>query len=208
MPNINLIAARRQEQKKIEQLSRMLFVGLLTSIGIVGLLGTYLVAQNVSLATEKRQLEGSLAKLKPVLNEIKDLEDQRDQMQPKVETLEIAQMETKRWCAYLEAVATALPRGAWLNSMNSTIGNNAEDPALIQLSGVAESHEIVAETIRNLEKQRPLLQNATLKSERNLPPANGQTVSGKNFDIQTSLASVVIPPPPPPAKKEQSNGTS
>jgi Tfp pilus assembly protein PilN len=208
MPNINLIAARRQEQKKIEQLSRALFFGLVSSIGIVGVLGTYLVAQNVALSTEKRQLDSSIAKLKPVLDEIKTLEDQRDNMAPRVETLEIAQMETLRWCAYLHTVADSIPHGAWLNSMTSTLGKNPEDPALITLSGVAASKTLVSQTMMNLKNKAPLLENVTMQNSRNLPPVDGQTVTGETFNIQTSLASVVMPEPPAKNQKEKTSGTS
>jgi Tfp pilus assembly protein PilN len=208
MPNINLIATRRQEQKNIEKLSRILFFGLVSSIGVVGVLGTYLVAKNVTLSTEKRQLESSIAKLKPVLDEIKTLEDQRDNMAPRVETLEVAQMETLRWCAYLHTVADSIPKGAWLNSMTSTLGKNPEDPAQIQLSGVAASNTLVSLTMMNLKNKSPLLENVTMQNSRNLPPVNGQTVTGKTFLIQTSLASVVVPPPPAKNQKEKTSGTS
>jgi Tfp pilus assembly protein PilN len=208
MPNINLIASRRQEQKKIEQTSRLLFFGLVGSLGVVGMLGTYLVAQNVSLATEKRQLESSIAKLQPVLDEIKTLEDQRDNMAPRVETLEIAQMETRRWCAYLHTVADSIPRGAWLNSMTCTLGKNPEDPAQIQLSGIAASKTLVSQTMMNLKNKAPLLQNVTMQNSRTLPPVDGQTVTGETFNIQTSLASVVLPPPPAKNQKEKTSGTS
>jgi Tfp pilus assembly protein PilN len=208
MPNINLIAARRQEHKRIEKASRWLFIGLISSIGVVGVLGMYLASHNFMLNNEKRDLEVSLGKLKPVLDEIKSLEDQRDQMAPRVETLEVAQMETLRWCAYLQTIADAIPRGAWLNSMNATL-KNPEDAALIKLTGVADSHARISETLMNLNGKAPILQNASLKDERGLPATNGQDVSGKTFTIEVNLASVVLPPPPvKDTKKEKTSGTS
>jgi Tfp pilus assembly protein PilN len=207
MPNINLIAVRRQAQKKIEQLSRSLFIGLITSLGIVGVLGTYLAAQSFSLTNEKRELEISLSKLKPVLDEIKSYEEQRDQMTPKVETLEVAQVETLRWCAYLQAIADAIPRGAWLNSMSATVTPNPEEPAHIKLSGVAANDALVSETLMNLKNKAPLLQDTTMPGRRDLPPANGGTIVGKAFEIETNLAPVVQPTPEP-TKKNKENKTS
>ena len=130
-------------------------------------------------------------------------------MTPRVQTLEVAQSETLRWCVYLQTVADAIPRGAWLNSMTAVPGTNPEDPAVIKLNGVAATADLVSNTLMNLTNKSPLLQNVTLKSQQDLPPANGQTVTGKTFTIETNLASVIMPEPPPTQKKEKStNGSS
>ncbi|MDX1933808.1 MAG: PilN domain-containing protein [Capsulimonadales bacterium] len=183
MPNINLIAARREEKKKIERLTRQLFVGLLGSVGILVTVILYVGARQVAAHASLAGAERRWATVKPKLEEIEKLNQAKDALMPKVETLEQAQRETYRWRAVMQAISASIPEDAWISTM-ATAG--AAEDMTINLTGIAANKTIIGETYRRLGRQ-PIFDGVELRSSKEVPRTPGETVTRFSFDLGVHL---------------------
>ncbi|MES2461951.1 MAG: PilN domain-containing protein [Armatimonadota bacterium] len=146
MPNINLIAARREEKKKLERVTRQLFFGFAASVGVTVLLGTYLTAARFSLNADLNDANAKMQKLQPTLDRIAEVEKQTNELKPKVETLQTAKLETLRWRSLFTVVSQSIPNSTWITSLSSTGG----DAGSITLNGTASSQTLVGDTMSRL----------------------------------------------------------
>jgi Tfp pilus assembly protein PilN len=149
MPNINLIADRRDEKKKLERLTRQLFFGLAGSVGGLALLVIYLGTQQLSTSGELAELNTRMQQLTPTLDRIKEVETQTAELTPKVATLQTARDATMRWRALMQVVSQSIPQGAWLSSVSSD-GTDLQNTTL-RMAGVAGSQTLVGQTMTQLQ---------------------------------------------------------
>ena len=56
MPNVNLIAVRRAEKKRLERNTRRLFLGLTAEVAALALVGSYLGARQIALRSSLADL--------------------------------------------------------------------------------------------------------------------------------------------------------
>lgn len=146
MPNINLIAARREEKKRLERITRQLFFGFAASVGVMFLLGTYLAACRLTTGADLADATAKMQKLQPTLDRIAEVEKQTNEMRPKVDTLQTAKMETLRWRSLFTVVSQSIPNSTWITSLSSTGG----DVGTITLNGTASSQTLVGDTMSRL----------------------------------------------------------
>jgi Tfp pilus assembly protein PilN len=146
MPNINLIAARREEKKRLERITRQLFFGFAGSVGGLIVLGTVLTASRLSLSSDLADANSKMLKLQPTLDRIAEVEKQTRELKPKVETLQTAKMETLRWRSLFTVVSQSIPNSTWISSLSSTGG----DGGMITLNGTANSQSLVGDTMSRL----------------------------------------------------------
>lgn len=147
MPNLNLIAARREEKKRLERNTRRLFLGLVGTVASVLVLVSALGAQRLTLKAEQVEAEAKLEKLKPVLDEISRIEKETAELKPKVETLQTAKSDTLRWRAMYQVVSQSVPPSTWLAGMSSAASNGE---TTLTLTGVAPSQTLVGECMTRL----------------------------------------------------------
>ncbi len=146
MPNINLIAARREEKKRLERITRQLFFGFAASVGVLIVLGTVLTARRLSLSSDLADANTQMLKLQPTLDRIAEVEKQTKELKPKVETLQTAKLETLRWRSLFTVVSQSIPNSTWITSLSSTGG----DGGMITLNGTANSQTLVGDTMTRL----------------------------------------------------------
>jgi Tfp pilus assembly protein PilN len=185
MPNVNLIAAHRDERKKIERIAGQLFIALGTSVGIFVLLGFYLAARHLSLNADMAAAEARMQKLRPILSEINRIDSERSSLLPKVETLENAKIDTLRWRAVFQLVAQSTPSDTWLSQLSSTEG---EEPK-ITLTGLTSSQTQVGQLMTNLQAH-PLFAKVDLSYNQTLPPSPNDNVQRVQFEVVTILRSL------------------
>jgi Tfp pilus assembly protein PilN len=183
MPNINLIAARREEKKKLERLTRQLFFGLTGSIGVLVALGLYLTAKELAMSGELREAEARMQTLQPKLDRIKQIETDQVTLKPKVQTLQDARTDTLRWRAVLQAVSQSIPGDTWLSGLSTT--GNSEDTS-INLSGISASQTMVGETMLRLGVH-PLFDHVELKYTQTAPVTTQDPVQRVAFEIVAHL---------------------
>ena len=147
MPNINLIAARRSEKKRLERNTRQLFFGLTAEVGALVLLASYIGARQITLRSSLGSADAKLARLQPTLGRIAEVEKATSALKPKLDTLQTAKEDTLRWRAMLQIVAQSVPSNAWLSGITSA---NIGDDTMISLTGTAGSQALVGETMSRL----------------------------------------------------------
>ena len=146
MPNINLIAARREEKKRLERTTRQLFFGFAASVGVMFLLGTYLGARRLALGADLADATAKMQKLQPTLDRIAEVEKQTGELKPKVDTLQTAKMETLRWRSLFTVISQSITESAWITSLASSGG----DAGTLTLNGTASSQTLVGSTMTRL----------------------------------------------------------
>ena len=146
MPNINLIAARREEKKRLERTTRQLFFGFAASVGVMFLLGTYLGARRLALNADLSDATAKMQKLQPTLDRIAEVEKQTNELRPKVDTLQTAKMETLRWRSLFTVISQSIPESTWITSLASSGG----DAGTLTLNGTASSQTLVGSTMTRL----------------------------------------------------------
>jgi Tfp pilus assembly protein PilN len=189
MPNINLVAARREEKRQITTLSRQLFVGLIASGGIlfaaIAGWGIVLNAQGSQL----RDLDAKLAELQPKIDRIAQRKSDIAALKPKVDTLDNARLSTLRWRAFLNVLADATPSYVYYTSMSTT---GEAGSAGVSLKGMAPSNAIVGEVAQRLSNNG----NSMFDSVEILSVTNGSTpedpVQKVTFDMNLFLRNVSL----------------
>jgi Tfp pilus assembly protein PilN len=120
MPSINLIAARREEKRRIEQHIRRLCYIVMFEIGVIVLVASVMVAQIVSVHGRIAQLDGQIGLMQVKVNEIQSLQQGTAALKPKVAILNEARNNTLYWYTALQTVASCLPNQAWLTSVGTS----------------------------------------------------------------------------------------
>jgi Tfp pilus assembly protein PilN len=187
MPNINLIAVRREEKKRLERLTRQLFFGLAGSVGVFALLSLYLGARQLQMRSELADADQKMQKLQPILDRIDQIEKDTNDLLPKVETLQSAKANTLRWRALLQVVSTSIPENTWLSAFNAS--GSSED-TWISLIGISNSQSQVGETMTRLGTH-PMFDNVELSyTNSDGAPQPGDTGQKVNFEIKTHLRNI------------------
>ncbi len=148
MPNVNLIATRRAEKKRVERNTRRLFLGLTTEVAALVALGSMLGVQQMRLQGELSDATTKLLQLQPTLDRIKAIEKDTAVLKPKLDTLVSAKADTLRWRAMLQIVSQSVPSNAWLSAISAT---GTGDETMITIAGVAGSQTLVGETMTRLQ---------------------------------------------------------
>jgi Tfp pilus assembly protein PilN len=185
MPKINLIAARREEKKRLERLTRQLFFGLAGSVGVFVLLVLYLGAKRLTMMSDLREAEARMQSLQPKLDRIAQLEKDQEAIRPKVDTLQAAKSDTIRWRAVLQVISQAIPSDTWLSGLSTT---GAGEDTTLNLSGTSASQSLVGETMTRIGTH-PLFDRVDLRYTQSAPPSPGDPVTRVNFDIGAHLRS-------------------
>ena len=159
MPNINLIAARREEKKKLERVASQLFIGLGASVGVLLLLASYMGARHLTMNSELAGADQRMQKIQPALDEIDRIEKERNALIPKLDQLEVAKTQTMRWQAVFLALSRATPANTWLSQLSSTEG----DSPTITIQGQTENSHQVADIVQALGREA-VFQAADIKT--------------------------------------------
>lgn len=194
MPTINLIASHRAEKKRIERLTRQLFFGLAASAGLFVSTGLYLTAARVQRAADLRDAEAHLQMLQPKLDRIAQVEKDKGILQPKVETLQTAKLNTLRWKAVFQVVSQSLPPDTYLNNLSAT---GTDDSTSIKLNGLTATQTLVGETMTRLNTN-PLFDKIDLAFTQSSPVSSVDPTPRVTFEIGAHLRSLM-----PPKKDEK-----
>ena len=148
MPNVNLIAARRAEKKRVEKNTRRLLFGFAVEVVALVLLGMYLGVQRVQIRGGIAAADAKMIRLQPTLDRIAAIEKDMAVSKPKLDTLLSAKADTLRWRAMLQIVSQSVPGNAWLSAISAA---GTGDETTITLAGVAGSQTLVGETMTRLQ---------------------------------------------------------
>jgi Tfp pilus assembly protein PilN len=191
MPNINLIAERRQEKRRMERLSKQLFFTLGGSLAIFVAVGSYLLTARISQFGEVAEAEQRMEKLKPVIAEIDLIKKETADKEPKLATLEQARYDTLRWTLLFQSISESLPAQVWLSNLGAPDG----EPVVVNLSGSAPTQTIASQLVLNLKKQ-PIFDKVEIPTTTRMEKENRFS-----FQITAQLKPIIAPKAvaPPPA---------
>lgn len=196
MPNINLVAARREEKRQITTLSRQLFVGLIASGAILfaAIAGWGIVL--TSQGAQMRELDAKLAELQPKIDRIEQRKRDIAALKPKVDTLDNARISSLRWRAFMNTLADATPSYVYYTSV--TTGGDSTNPT-VSLKGMAPSNAIVGEVAQRLSNNG----NSMVEGVEILQVTNSSApedpVQKVTFDMNLFLRTVSLGDAAPPS---------
>ena len=202
MPNVNLIAARRDEKKRLEKNTRRLFLGLGLEAAAVAALGLTLTVQQMHLRSALAAADARVSRLQPTLRKIEDIKTETVALQPRIDTLRTARADTLRWRALLQIVSQSIPDNAWLSGITATTpaaaatpaaggadASAASPPAIVAISGVAASQSLVGEAMSRLGSY-PAFGQVDLRFTQMEPVQNGNAANAParvKFEIGAQL---------------------
>ena len=197
MPNVNLIAARREEKKKLERVASQLFIGLGASVGCLLLLASFMGARHLAMNSELAGADQRMLKIQPTLDEIARIEKERNDLLPKVEQLEAAKAQTLRWQAVFLALSKATPANTWLSQVSSTEG----DSPTVTIQGQTDNEHLASAIVLALQHES-VFQSVDLKGINSVSVSqtdkSGKSVqvSRTQFDILATVKPLKAPEPP------------
>jgi Tfp pilus assembly protein PilN len=150
MISINMISARRAEHLRMLRWLRAL--SLTASVVGAGFLCaiTFVTAQIFSTEVQLNSVSQELARLKPALDRLAQIEQSRNALKPKLMVLSKAQADTTRWYDVLVSLKHTVPTQAWLTSLN--VDGGRDENQTVRLNGITESQALVGETMLRLNQ--------------------------------------------------------
>lgn len=196
MPNINLIAARREEKQRVTTLTRQLFMGLVGSGVVLFGVIVFVTSQKVSKQFTINRLDNDIKQLQPKLDEIAKTEQSLAVLKPRVDTLDNAKLSTLRWRALMSILSDAIPKSVWISTM-STGGDLASSS--VNLKGTGPTQAMVGEVSTRLFQQGVFDHVDIVSTTNSSSPED--PVQKVAFEMNAFLlpAALSSPPPAPPA---------
>jgi Tfp pilus assembly protein PilN len=148
MISINMISARRAEHLRMLRWVRAL--GVATSVAAAAVLAVniFVRAQIFSTGAALSVVDRELARLKPALDRLAEVERAREGLKPKLMVLGKAQGDTMKWFDVLVSLKRTVPTRAWLTSLN--VEGGRDENQTVRLNGVTETQAMVGETMLRL----------------------------------------------------------
>ncbi|MCC6483838.1 MAG: PilN domain-containing protein [Armatimonadetes bacterium] len=190
MPNINLIAQKRQEKARLERLIRRLFLLTSTLVVATGLLFFMLSAQWFRIRGEITSLDSQIQKLQPRIDKVEEFDKQTAALQPKINLYGESREHTLRWYSYLQVVARSLPENTWLTRISPATGQQVQQPgtpppnAVVNVQGITLSQKLVGETMLSLNRYSALLDKVELHYTQEGKIGETPTVE---FEVATNI---------------------
>lgn len=190
MPNINLIAQKRQEKARLERLIRRLFLLTSTLVVATGLLFFMLSAQWFRIRGEITSLDSQIQKLQPRIDKVEEFDKQTAALQPKINLYGESREHTLRWYSYLQVVARSLPENTWLTRISPATGQQVQQPgtpppnAVVNVQGITLSQKLVGETMLSLNRYSTLLDKVELHYTQEGKIGETPTVE---FEVATNI---------------------
>ena len=184
MPYINLIQEQRQEARKNESRARMFFLSFVGSLVMgAGVFG-FLMFEQELLKLEESELQHKAQRLQPLAKRIDSNLATYAELQPRLTTLENANLATGHWSRILDHVSKTTPPNTWLTALRCT-SSDPTKPTEVIFAGLSDKQELVGDFMLNLQScvdltnvhlnfTRPKLTNLT----RNIEFEIGSEIEG------------------------------
>ncbi len=182
MPFINLIQEQRQEARKNEGRARLFFLSFVGSVVMaVGVLG-FLMFEQEMLKSDEAALRAKAQKLQPLAKRIESNLATYADLQPRLTTLENAQLATGHWSRVLDHVSRFTPQQTWLTAIRCTTPDPTK-PVEITFAGLSDKQELVGDFMLKLQACADL-SDITLKFTREKLSTYGRNTE---FEITANI---------------------
>jgi Tfp pilus assembly protein PilN len=182
MANVNLISTRRTERVRLTRMARGLSLACVLAGGLglvaVGFMGSQIFMSRSAIAG----LDQELTKLRPIREQIERDERERVALQPRIDTLTVAQGDTQRWLGIMEGLKRAVPDQTWLT--NVSVEESGPETKQLKLNGVTDTQARVGETMLRLNGQRDFYDRVDLVFTSN---ARAAGIDKVEFELRAAL---------------------
>jgi Tfp pilus assembly protein PilN len=148
MISINMISARRAEHLRMLRWVRALGLSATVVGGGMVAVNAFVRCQIFATGAALGAVEHDLARLKPALDRLAQVQQARESLKPKLMILSKAQGDTTKWYDVLVSLRRTVPRRAWLTSLN--VEGGREENQTVRLNGITDSQSTVGETMLRL----------------------------------------------------------
>jgi len=156
MPRINLLPWREELRKQRQKNFAIAAVGALVAAALVTLLAGVIVQGRIDYQNERNErLNQEIARLDKLIEEIANLERQKERLLARMEIIEELQRRRPDSVHLFDQLVRIVPDGVFYQEVRQTANR-------IELDGMAESSTRVSALMRNIEGS-PWLQNPGLE---------------------------------------------
>jgi type IV pilus assembly protein PilN len=150
MPKINLLPWRDELRAQRRNQFFMALGGAFGVAAVIVLIGVLLMNSVIEAQIKRNKfLENEIASLDERIEEIKDLEKQKDRLVERMKIIEQLQQSRPEVVHLFEELARTLPDGVYLSSVKQT-------GIRLEIRGTAESNTRVSAFMRNIDKSEYL----------------------------------------------------
>ena len=154
MPVVNIIAAQIEELRRETSRKRFFYWLLIGELIVLGLGGSVMLTKWLLVQGKLTSIRVEREAVEPRINEIRKINSQIDQLQPKLDTLNVARYNTRQWYEAIVNASRSLPANVWLNSLTSTDGADGK-AAVITITGSAAEQQLVGDMMLQMNKKFP-----------------------------------------------------
>jgi len=177
MPLINLIQEQRQEAKRNETRARVFFMSFIGTTAVSLAAVGFLMFQNEMLGSQESDLKARAQKMQPLVHRIESNKADYADLEPRLRTLEGAQLVTGRWSRILEHLTKQTPDQTWLTAIRC-IASDPTKPVSVTFAGLSNRQELIGDFILRLQGC-PDLTNTSLHFTQ-----EKQVVNGRNIEFE------------------------
>ena len=159
MPSINMIAARMAEKKKLEERVRLALICVVGSIAIALAILSFMTARVYSTSKAITDVDRKLAMVQPVVDKIRNYEDDVSELMPKLTLLQESRKQTSVWYNILGDLSRSMADKTWITSLTTStrvIPAAGDKPSrsatLVNLKGTTVAQSMVGEIMLRLNQ--------------------------------------------------------
>lgn len=183
MPRINLLPWREEQRKERQRNFAIAVVSAIVAAGIVTLLASlYMQARIDHQNARNLRLEQEIARLDKLIEEIANLERQKDRLLARMEIIEELQRRRPESVHLFDQLIRTLPDGVYYSDVKQVVNR-------VELEGTAESSTRVSALMRNIEAspwlEAPALEVVEAEEDRNGVRRSNFRVSAKQITIDS-----------------------
>jgi len=127
MALVNLISSRRAQRRRLQRIADTLFRALYV-VAILAGIALFMMLRAVRLVeAETVRVREEIESYEPLAGQVRVLRTSLQQLQPVVKLAEDTELNVNRWRYLLAQIADAFPRGVWIESFSTHIGQNGAE---------------------------------------------------------------------------------
>ena len=182
MPSINMIAPRLANRRRTERDIRRMVAVVVAEIVVAVLCFGWVATKYFSTRSQIADLDVKLAKLAPVIKQIKSYDQSAAEIKPKVELLQTAQRQTLSWYDTFDRLTQSMPVSTYLSRVSSSIDASGGKGITVVLGGVSSEQSKIGEAMLRLYSV-PTFENVELHYTQEQASRGG----GVDFEVAATM---------------------
>jgi type IV pilus assembly protein PilN len=196
MIRINLLPVRELQKRALLRQQFSIF-GAIIGVVVIGVGVVWMGDMRAisALEADKADLQAELERLKPVVDEVNNLERREKMLNTRIETIQRLRSNQHGPVRVLDELSRNLPDQAWLETIDESAG-------VYKVGGYALTNFAVADLLRNLQRSKEFTAVDLVSSEQAVVASR----EIKKFTIQFQRAAGPEKPEAPPSTAQRKPG--